>query len=150
MMTITEKVAYLKGLADGIKLDEATNEGKMLTAIIDVLDDIALTVADAEDTISELSQQIDEIDDDLAAIEEEWYEADEDEDDDEEYDDDDTIYEVECPTCGDVICLDEDLAEDGAIDCPNCGESLEFDFDDVDDVEDCDCEDCDCGCKEEK
>ena len=148
MMTITEKVAYLKGLADGTKLDEATNEGKLLTAIIDVLDDIALTVADAEDTISELSQQIDEIDDDLAAIEEEWYEADEDEVDDEDDDDDgDTIYEVECPTCGDIICLDEDLAEEGAIECPNCGESLEFDFDDAEDC-DCDCEDCNCGSKE--
>lgn len=137
-MTLTEKVAYLKGLADGVKLDETTSEGKLLKAIIDVLDDMALTVSDVEDSIAEMGQQVDEIDDDLAAIEDEWY--DDDEDEDEDYDG--IVYEVECGKCGTVIELDEDQAEEGFIDCPSCGEHLEFDFED----EDCDCDDCDCDC----
>ena len=33
-MTIAEKVSYIKGLAEGLKLDTNTNEGKILTAII--------------------------------------------------------------------------------------------------------------------
>ena len=136
MMTITEKVAYLKGMADGMRLDESANEGKLLKTVIDVLEDMALTISDVEDTIGELSQQVDEIDDDLAAIEDEWYEDDEDEDCDCEG----VRYEVECPVCGDVISIDEDLLEEGAIDCPNCGENLEFDFDDEE--EGC----CGCGC----
>ena len=41
-MEITEKVAYLKGLADGLGLDAESKEGKVLLAMIDVLDDIAL------------------------------------------------------------------------------------------------------------
>ena len=37
-MEISEKVAYLKGLAEGLQLDGETKEGKVLLAIIDVLD----------------------------------------------------------------------------------------------------------------
>ena len=40
-MEISEKVAYLKGLAEGLKLDEETKEGKLIAAIIDVLDAMA-------------------------------------------------------------------------------------------------------------
>ena len=128
-MTITEKVAYLRGLAEGMKLDSSTNEGKLTLAIIDTLDDIALTVSDLEDTVAELSAQVDEIDDDLGELEDEVYS---DGCDDEDEDFDDTLYEVECPSCGDIICLDEEMLDEGEIDCPNCGEKLEFDFEDGD------------------
>ena len=40
-MEISEKVAYLKGLAEGLALDTDTKEGKLIAAIIDVLDDMA-------------------------------------------------------------------------------------------------------------
>ena len=73
MMTITEKVAYLKGLADGMKLSAETNEGKLLLAVIDTLEDMALTVSDMEDSVAELSAQVDEIDDDLGSVEEDLY-----------------------------------------------------------------------------
>ncbi len=115
-MTITEKVAYLRGLAEGMKLDSSTNEGKLTLAIIDTLDDIALTVSDLEDTVAELSAQVDEIDDDLGELEDEVYS---DGCDDEDEDFDDTLYEVECPSCGDIICLDEEMLDEGEIDCPN-------------------------------
>ena len=94
MMTVTEKVAYLKGLAEGMKMDDSTNEGKLLLAIIDTLDDIALTVSDMEDSMTELAAQVDEIDDDLGAVEEDLYCDDDDCDCD---DDDEALYEVECP-----------------------------------------------------
>ena len=45
-MEISEKVAYLKGLAEGLALDTDTKEGKLLTAIIDVLDTEPPTEAD--------------------------------------------------------------------------------------------------------
>ena len=135
MMTVTEKVAYLKGLAEGMKMDDSTNEGKLLLAIIDTLDDIALTVSDMEDSMTELAAQVDEIDDDLGAVEEDLYCDDDDCDCD---DDDEALYEVECPKCGDIICLDEDMLDEGEIDCPNCGEKLEFDFEEGD-------EPCGCG-----
>ena len=40
-MEISEKVAYLKGLAEGLALDTDTKEGKLIAAIIDVLDDMS-------------------------------------------------------------------------------------------------------------
>ena len=41
-MEITEKVAYLKGLMEGMKIDTESNEGKILAAMADILEDIGL------------------------------------------------------------------------------------------------------------
>ena len=146
-MDICEKIAYIKGLAEGLSLDETTKEGKILTAIIDLLGDITEEICDIEDGCDELLEQIDAVDEDLASLEEIIYEDDEDDCDcdcDCDCDsEDDEVYEIECPACNDVIYLDADmLAEEGMV-CPNCGTDLEFDFDGCD----CDC-DCDCGCEE--
>ena len=101
MNYLRERVAYLKGLADGMKLDTSTNEGKLLRAILEVLDDMALAVDDIEEAQELLSEQVDEIDDDLADIENLLYGVDE-EDEEEYYDDedDDEAVELECPHCG--------------------------------------------------
>ena len=48
-MTVTEKVAYLKGLAKGLDLAQDKAETKMFDAIMEVLEDMALTVSDLED-----------------------------------------------------------------------------------------------------
>ena len=97
-MSITEKVAYLKGLMDGLEIDKATKEGKVLAAMADVLEDIALTVADNCD-------QIDAIDEDLENLEEFVYEGDFFDEDDEEWDDDDYCF-GDCDECDG--CCDED------------------------------------------
>lgn len=141
-MTTTEKVAYLRGLAEGLGIDDTTKEGRVLKAMIDVLDDVALSLADLESDYIELSGQVDEIDEDLGMLEEDYYDIDEDDcccdcDDDDDYDDE--IYEVKCPTCGDEICIDGSMIDEGKMNCPNCGELLEFDFDETEDG-------CDCGC----
>ena len=144
-MDICEKIAYIKGLAEGLSLDETTKEGKILAAIIDLLGDITEEICDIEDGCDELLEQIDAVDEDLASLEDIIYEDDEDDCDcDCDCDsEDDEVYEIECPACNDVIYLDADmLAEEGMV-CPNCGTDLEFDFDGCD----CDC-DCDCGCEE--
>ena len=74
-MTITEKVAYLKGLMEGMKIDPESNEGKLWKAIMDVLADLALSVEDLEDYTSELTEQVDAIDEDLDQLEMDYYEA---------------------------------------------------------------------------
>ena len=40
-MTTIEKVAYLKGLFEGMEIDESTKEGKLLKAVVDVLGELA-------------------------------------------------------------------------------------------------------------
>lgn len=146
-MTVTEKVAYIKGLMEGLGIDESTKEGKVLKAMSEVLEEMAESVTDVEGELSELYEHVDSIDEDLGLLEDDYYGYDDDEDDeccccdddddDDEDDDDEELYEVVCPKCGDAICINESIVESGSIDCPNCGEKLEFDFDD-----DCDCEDC--------
>jgi len=142
-MLVTEKVAYLKGLAEGLGIDAATKEGKVLGAIIDVLDDLAMSVVDLEDGMSEVCDQIDAVDEDLGNLEEDFYGEDDEcgcgcEDDDEDY------YEVICPKCGDSIYLDEEMIAEGSIECPNCGENLEFDLDAMEEEEEhgCSCGHC--------
>ena len=146
-MTISGKVAYIKGLAEGLELDSADKNSKVLKAIIELLEDVALTVEDLEDGCAELCEQIDAVDEDLSNLEDFVYDDEEeyDDDDDEYFDEDDDLYEVECPACHDIVYLDEGMLEDGEIACPNCGTNLEFDLGDCD----CDCDSCesDCGDK---
>ena len=152
-MTNSERAAYIRGLMEGLELDPKAKETKLFNAIIDLLDDLCLSMEEMEDAYDELCGQVDEIDEDLGELEEEFYEFDEDdcdcdcgcgcdcdcdcdEDDNEwEEEDDDCYFEVTCPTCGDTIELNGAMLDEGSIDCPNCGEKLEFDFDDLEDEE---------------
>ncbi len=136
-MTPPEKVAYIRGLAEGLELDDSKKEVKVLNAIIDLLDDLAMSLADLEDGYSDMADQLDAVDEDLGSLEDDFYGDDEDDEDDE----DTCYYEVTCPNCHETICLSEDIIEDGQMDCPNCGETLEFDIDECDD------DGCDCGCE---
>ena len=53
-MEISEKVAYLKGLAEGLALDTETKEGKLIAAIIDVLDEMSIRFEDIDDNLVDL------------------------------------------------------------------------------------------------
>ncbi len=138
-MEITEKVAYLKGLAEGMELDTEKKEGKLLAAIIDVLDDIALELADMKADQEELYDGLDAVSDDLEDVEDAVFgdEDDEDEADDDyefvEPEDDEDCYATTCPTCEETIYFDESVLEDGEVICPNCGEKLEFDLNGLED-----------------
>ena len=138
-MEITEKVAYLKGLAEGMELDTEKKEGKLLAAIIDVLDDIALEIADMKADQAELYDGLDAVSDDLEDVEDAVFgdEDDEDEADDDyefvEPEDDEDCSATTCPPCEETIYFDESVLEDGEVICPNCGEKLEFDLDGLED-----------------
>ena len=144
-MTLTEKTAYIKGLMEGLDFKTDTPEKKILAAVIDLLDDVALAVTEAEEDIEYLNDYVEELDSDLGDVERDIYECDDDEcdcdcdcdDDDEDY------YEAVCPKCGEIIYLDEDLLECDDILCPECGEKLICELDD--ECEGCDADDCE-GC----
>ena len=135
-MSVTEKVAYLKGLIEGQGIDPASKEGQLLKAICDVLADLALDQEDLQDTVAELSAQVDEIDEDLNSVEQDLYE-----DDEEDEDEEDEFYDVTCPKCNTEFSVDEQTLLDGGVDCPDCGEHIEFDLDECCCDEDCDCDD---------
>ena len=131
-MEITEKVAYLKGLAEGLGLDGSTKEGKILSVMIDVLDDIALELQDLQDAQEEMEEGLDAVSEDLSDVESLLFESDDEDEDEEEDEDDESVYETTCPNCEEEIYFDESILEDGYVECPNCGEKLEFDLSSLD------------------
>ena len=132
-MGISEKIAYLKGLMEGMNVDTESNEGKLFAAAVDELDEIALEVEDLTDEVMELGDGLDVISADLSDVEDIVYdEWDDDDDDDEE----EECYATTCPECEEEIFFDDTMLEDGEIICPNCGAKLEFDLSDLADAAD--------------
>ena len=138
-MEIMEKVAYLKGLAEGMELDTEKKEGKLIAAIIDLLEDMALEIEDLWDGEEELYEGLDAVSDDLEDVEDLIFEDEDDEDEDEydeeDFDEDEDCYATTCPTCEEEIFFDESVLEDGEVICPNCGEKLEFDMSSLEEAE---------------
>ena len=136
-MTVSEKVAYLKGLAEGVGLDTETKEGKLMAAIIDTLEDIANELVELDENALSIGDELDAISDDLADVENFVFG---DEDDDEyesgSEEDEEYQYSVECPSCGKEITLDESDIIMGEIFCPECDEKLELDVEDDDGEDD--------------
>ena len=135
-MTISEKVAYLKGLAEGLAIDtEKSKEGKLINVMIGILEEIGMSIEDLEENTVALGEEIDTLSDDLSDLEMVVYEDDDcccedDEDDDEDF------FEVECPNCKEPLEIDADVLEAGFIQCPNCQEKFSIDLSD----------ECGCGC----
>ncbi len=111
-MTTSEKVAHLKGVMEGMEYDTTTKEGKLLSLIVDILDDLTIEVGEIEDDIDTLYDFADELDEDLGDVEADLYGDDDDDDFDDEYDDYDE--DEDMPECC-VGCND---------DCSTCGEDL--------------------------
>lgn len=138
-MQLTEKVAYIKGLMEGMKFDTETNEGKIITALVSLVDDMAHQVEELDDDMDSLYEEVDAVSEDLSDVEDLIFD-DDDEDEDEQ---DDNLYEITCPNCGEVVCVDEEMLCDENLSCPNCATPFEVEFSDCD----CGCNgECDCGC----
>lgn len=138
-MTVSEKATYIKGLMDGMNLNTETNEGKLFAAMADLLEELSLAVSDLEEEVAAMRDYIDELDTDLAEVETELY-GDEECDCCDCCDCDDEVVELECPACGELICIEEDEL-DGCeqLECPACGKMLNVvccDEEDEDESED--------------
>ena len=155
-MKLTEKIAYMKGLLDDMELDTTTKEGKAISQMADVMEEMAIYIDDLQSQVDELTELCDIIDEDLGNVESDLY-CDEDDEDDDDFDDDEDEdyplgsvldpddyellddeddedepqYEVKCPSCGDSIIIGECMLEEGSMICPGCGEVLEFDYDNI-------------------
>ena len=137
-MTLSERAAYIQGLADGLEIDESTKEGKLLVAILDIIGDITDAIDEIDEDLEYLNDYVEELDEDLGAVEEFLY-------DDEgcscESDcdcgcqdgeectcgcgcGDEDFFEVECPSCGETICFDGSIDPE-ELSCPACGEKFE-------------------------
>ena len=127
-MKLTEKMSYLQGLLDGLDIDNSTKEGKALVQMADVMNELVAYVEDLQSQVDELTELCDILDQDLGQVEDDIYDE-----DDEDYEE---IFEVECPSCGEIICFEGDIDEDN-LRCPACGEKFAciIEEDDVADLE---------------
>ena len=154
-MGISEHAAYIKGAFDFSEIDKNSTEGKIIGELLTLVADMADKINALEADNKELHEYVEELDHDLGEVEEEVYFGEDDYDDYDEYDDyddlndfdddyegeDEEYYEVECPSCGDIVCFDDSLYMNDLV-CPACGEK-------IGDIELCDgnCECCDEDCE---
>ena len=126
-MTISEKVAYLKGLAEGLNLDvEKSKEGKLISVMIGILEEVGMSLEDLEENVTALGEELDAVSDDLSDVESVVFD-DEDEEDDEGEDD---FFEVECPNCQEPLIIDDEALAAGEVECPNCEQRFSLELTD--------------------
>ena len=98
---INEKIAYLKGLAEGLGTADSKN-GKLLCGILEVLEDMAHLIRDTKNAPAT-------------------------EKPDSDYSDE--TFEVKCPFCKNRVLVqtDEILESDAiSVECPECGEEIDL------------------------
>lgn len=133
-MTVMERVAYLRGLFEGLDIDTEKKEGKLLAGMISAMEELAEAVTDLKQQNEELLDELDDVYEEISAVTEDFLAVD-DEEEDAALEADEDLYQVVCPTCGEVLYLDQDMLETGSIVCGACGEELEFDLSGLDNSE---------------
>ena len=98
MEYLMQKVSYLKGLTEGLGIEDTSKEGKLLLHIVDTLEEFADVLDETIENQMELEEYVDFIDEDLADLEDDIYGI----EDDFDFDDDDFDYDF------DDFCEDED------------------------------------------
>lgn len=111
MQSIIEKVSYLQGLSEGLTINEGSPQGKIISGMLAVLNEMADEINSLQRDLEEMHSYIECVDDDLLELEEMVS--------GEEY------IEVECRHCGERLYVETDSFEDEdiiEIICPNCNE----------------------------
>ena len=129
MSNLSDRVSYLKGLAEGLKLDTDKSEGKLIEKILEALSDITAEIDSLREDHDDLSSYVEAVDNDLSDLEDvvlgDDDEDDEFEDEDEEDDEDDGLVEYTCPHCGEEMTFEVDSFDfDEDYLCPNCHQPL--------------------------
>ena len=134
-MTISEKVAYIQGLYDGLGLDsEKSGEARILSEMLDVLKEVGQQLEGMDVAMDQFDEELDVLGDTVADLEQAVFD-DEDEQDGEfeDYDDlDEDFFEIPCPSCGEDLVVDDEALAAGVVDCPACGGKFALSFDDED------------------
>ena len=141
MSNLSDRVSYIKGLAEGLKLDTEKNEGKLIEKILELLGDITKELEEMQEEQNHLNAYMEAIDNDLGDLEDVVLGDEDDEDDDfmegeDEDDGDDNLVEYTCPHCGEEMNFEVDSFDfDEDYLCPNCHQPLFPETPDEDDEE---------------
>ena len=131
-MTIFEKVAYIRGLYDGLGLDgEKSGEARILSEMLDVLKDVGLRLDGMDDDMDQFNAELDSLRDSVADLEDAVF----DEEAGDGGDADEDFFEIPCPTCGEDLVVDDEALAAGVVDCPKCGGKFALSFEDEDEAD---------------
>ncbi len=125
-MDLNAKAAYIRGLMTGMEFDPNSKNGKIIAAMMDLLEAMADTVTEHDQALDQAFDELDAIDEDLDDLTDALFGTD-DEDDDADAEDD-AEYEVTCPNCGAVTAVDEDTLLSQELVCPNCGAAFDIEL----------------------
>ena len=134
-MDLNAKAAYIRGLMAGMEFDPASKNGKVIAAMMDLLEEMAAQVVEHDNALDQVYDELETLDQDVDDIVSDLYAADDEEEDDEDSDGEDTLYEVTCPNCGEVSTVDEEtlLDQTQELVCPNCGASFDIELEGTED-----------------
>ena len=124
-----EKAAYLKGLIEGLGIDETTKEGKVIKAMSELLGELAEAVDGIDEDVTRAYDQINDLSEELEDLEADLYE----DDDNADVAGEEPYYEVACPACGKTVYVSEDDLDAGEAICPSCKVAFEVALADEDD-----------------
>src|SRR5690554_5876862 len=133
MKSLKERVAYIRGLAEGMEMDSKDPRNKLLLKVLDLLDEMVVELDSLDQRVEDNEDLVDALDEDLSDVEEFLFEEDE-ADLDSELDADLSEFEIQCPHCDEIVYVDEgDLAgaadDDLEILCPHCNQVIFSDED---------------------
>ena len=120
-MDLNAKAAYIRGLMTGMEFDPNSKNGRIISAMMDLLEEMAATVTEHDNALDQVYDELDAMDEDMDDLTSALFDLDEDEEED-----DDAEYEVTCPNCGVVTTVDEDTLMTGEARCSGCGQPLEL------------------------
>lgn len=137
-MDLNARAAYIRGLMTGMEFDPESKNGKIIAAMMDLLEEMAATVVEHDNALDQVYDELETLDQDLDDVVSDLYELEDDEDDEEEDEDaeeDDVLYEVTCPNCGAVVTVDEDTLLSQDLTCPNCHAAFDIEVEGTEDEE---------------
>lgn len=131
-MDLNAKAAYIRGLMTGMEFDPASKNGKVIAAMMDLLEEMAATVTEHDNALDQAYDELETLDQDLDDLVADLYGA----DDEEEDEDSEDLYEVTCPNCGAVSTVDEEtlLDQNQELVCPNCGAAFDIELESTEDA----------------
>ncbi|MDD4802197.1 MAG: AraC family transcriptional regulator [Syntrophomonas sp.] len=113
MRDISERVSYLQGLSEGLNITEGSPQGKIISGILNVMNEMAEEITDIQREFADMREYIESLDDDLLDLEESVR--------------DDDYIELECGNCGEQVFLEADIVDDEydiEVTCPRCNEVI--------------------------
>ncbi len=127
-MTLSERAAYIKGLAEGLELSSDKKEIRVIKEMMELMSEMASDVEDLGMGVKELYDAVEQLDEDLDIVEGEVF-GEVQEDYVEE------MYEITCPHCDQTVQLDEEVLLGGDVICCMCGEKIEIEIDECEPVD---------------